>query len=131
MEKDALGELFTGEVLETLFPSDRTERFFAAMFGDPKEGSYDIRLKFAGIHNNRLKFEFHLQQKPGKCLVCNLTYGLPGVFSRHPVIDLDGLVNEIDKIIEGRAKCSRWHLGNTTEISNALHIVPLNIFLEE
>ena len=100
------------------------------MFGDPGEGSFDISLKFSGSSHDQLKFGFHLQQRPGKCLVCSLTYGLPGVFHRHPVIDIKGLVREVEKLIDGGAKCTDWQLGNTMEISRDEHVVPLTIFLE-
>ena len=131
MHHDNLGSLFTRDVLDTLFPMDRTDRFFSAMFGDPREGSYDINLTFTGSHHDQLEFEFHLLQRPGRCLVCSLTYGLPQVFSRHPVIDINGLVQGVDKVIEGRAKCSSWQLGSTQKVSGDLHVVPLTIFLEK
>ena len=127
---NSLNDLFTQEVLEELFPRDRADRFFSAMLGDPEEGAYDIHLEFKESLPDQLKFEFQLKQRPGKCLVCSVTYGLPQVFSRHPVIDLNGLVSEVDKIIDGRAKCSNWRLGSTMEVSGDLHVVPFTIFLE-
>ena len=130
VSQDNFRDLFTDDVLETLFPRERADSFFRAMFGDPGEGSFDISFKFRGSSHDQLKFEFHLHQRPGKCLVCSLTYGLPGVFHRHPVIDIKGLVGDVEKLINGGAKCSEWKLGNTREISSDEHVVPLTIFLE-
>nr|MDA3898597.1 pancreas/duodenum homeobox protein 1 [Desulfobacteraceae bacterium] len=80
--------------------------------------------------NNTLIFEFHLTQRPGKCLRCNLTYGLPEVFSRHPLINAKGLVAKIDEQLNGQGTCGDWKLGQTIEVSNDLHIIPLIISLE-
>ena len=121
--------MFSEEVMAAIFPPDRANRFFDALFGDPDEGAYDIRLVFKQDRKDRLEFEFHLVQRPGKCLACNLTYGLPQVFSRHPVIDVKGAVAQIGQHLNGRAECVDWKLGNTREISRALHIVPLTVFL--
>ncbi len=110
-----------------LFPKDRADSFFEAIFGDASEGSYDISLEFKTQTRDRLEFEFHLKQRPGKCLACNLTYGLPTVFSRHPVINVKGLVQEILCLLDG-ASGSKWQLGSTREISRNLHIIPLTVF---
>ncbi len=117
--------------MNELFPDDRADRFFEALFGDAEEGAYDIGLVFREQGQNELLFEFHLKQRPGKCLACNLTYGLPDVFSRHPVINIDGLVKKIDESLNGLARCSKWQLGATREISKSLHTVPLTIFIDE
>ena len=130
MNSNSMSDLFSHEVLEELFPGDRADRFFNAMLGDPEEGAYDIKLMFKESLPDQLKFEFQLKQRPGKCLACSLTYGLPQVFSRHPVIDLNGLVSEVNRIIDGRARCSNWQLGRTMEVSDVLHVVPFTIFLE-
>jgi hypothetical protein len=116
--------------LQKIFPADRADHFFEALLGAASEGAYDINLKFIEESDHRLDFEFHLQQRPGKCLACNLTYGLPQVFARHPVIDIKGLVQEIDKNLNGTARCADWKLGATREISRELHIIPLTISLK-
>lgn len=125
----SVSALFTREKLDMLFPEDRADSFFEAIFGDASEGSYDISLEFKTQSDDRLEFEFHLKQRPGKCLACNLTYGLPTVFSRHPVIAVKRLVEEIICLTEGQARNSLWQLGNTREISRKLHIIPLTIFM--
>ena len=94
-------ELFTAEVLAELFPETRTNDFFEALFGDTEEGAYDISLHFAGQTQEMLNFEFRLNQRPGRCLACNLTYGLPEVFTRHPIINVKGLVKKIEEKLDG------------------------------
>ena len=120
---------FTPEALQEIFPESRSNQFFDAMYGDSAEGAYDISLKFKRQAENALVFEFHLTRRPGKCLRCNLTYGLPPVFSRHPVIDVKGLVKKIDQRLTGQARCRDWKIGETMELSDALHVIPLTVFL--
>ena len=121
---------FTPETLQEIFPESRSDQFFDAMYGDPAEGAYNISLKFTRQAESSLMFEFHLTRRPGKCLRCNLTYGLPPVFSRHPVIDVKGLVKKIDQRLTGQARCRDWKIGETVEVSDALHVIPLTVFLE-
>ena len=120
-------KVFTQDTLRGLFPPDRADLFFDGLYGDPLEGAYDINLVFKGQDRDTLQFEFHLEQRPGKCLACNLTYGLPEVFSRHPMIDIKGLVGEIDQMLGGQWRCTGWRLGLTREVSRELHILPLII----
>lgn len=122
-------ELFTADVLTELFPATRTNDFFEALFGDTEEGAYDISLHFEGQAEGRLDFVFHLNQRPGRCLACNLTYGLPEVFSRHPIINVGGLVKRIEEKLGGSASCTEWKLGHTREISRECHTIPLTITL--
>ncbi len=122
-------EVFSTKVLENLFPKDRSNKFFDALYGDAAEGAYDIQLMFKDGENKGLLFEFQLNERPGKCLACNLTYGLPEVFGRHPIINVKGLVKEIEKLLDGKAMCKDWKLGTTREISRHLHVIPLEITL--
>ncbi|MCP4681442.1 MAG: pancreas/duodenum homeobox protein 1 [Desulfobacterales bacterium] len=124
-------DLFTDDVLKKLFPGNRADKYFDALFGDSTEGAFDISLGYDGHDQNRLQFELRLRQRPRKCLACNLTYGLPRVFSRHPVINVKGLIEDIDKILGRQVKCTDWRLGRTQEISNELHIIPLFVSLEK
>lgn len=122
--------MFSPEVLETLFPAERSDDFFEALYGDAEEGAYDIRLAFGAEAEDEIRFEFRLHRRPGKCLACNLTYGLPHVFSRHPVLDVAGVVDEIQNRIRDRARVSGWRLGRTREQSAVLHWIPLVVFLD-
>jgi len=110
-------EIFAPDVLLKLFPPERADNFFEALFGEAGEGAFDVSLKFKEHSQTGLEFEFHLQQRPGRCLTCSLTYGLPEVFSRHPVINVTGLIQEIDQLLGGQARCTGWRLGRTREAS--------------
>lgn len=123
--------VFTPETLEKLFPADRADAFFDAMFGDASEGAYDIALRFDGAEGagNQLRFSLCLHERPGKCLACNLTYGLPEVFSRHPIINIKGLAAKITALLGDKATCTDWKLGTTQTVSKKLHVIPLMISL--
>ena len=57
--------------LDTVFPAERTDAFFDALFGGAEEGAYDIRLVCRNVSDNKAELAFELHQRPGKCLVCN------------------------------------------------------------
>ena len=125
----AMNEIFTPETMERLFPKERSNEFFDALFGDAEEGAYDIQLAYHSAAEDELRFEFQLTQRPEKCLACNLTYGLPQVFARHPIINVDAVVQNIQKEIDSQARCAGWRLGSTREVSRELHVIPLVISL--
>lgn len=131
MATDSFSELFTAEALNRLFPDNKSDDFFEALYGDAEEGAYDISLAYVKSDDNVLEFELRLKQRPGKCLACNLTYGLPEVFSRHPLINIKGLVAEIDTLAGDLLKCVDWKIGRTREISRELHTVPIVISIEK
>jgi hypothetical protein len=118
---------FTRERLAELFPPERSDEFFDAMYGDAAEGAYDIRLVFRSAEPKTLHFAFELHQRPGKCLACNLTYGLPQVFMRHPLINLKGLASALGGLAGWNAEETSFTLGRTEEISRELHVIPLRI----
>ena len=124
--------IFTDELLSKLFPSERADAFFDALFGDPEEGAYDISLKYITYvpDDKTLHFELHLTERPGKCLACNLTYGLPEVFSRHPIIDINGLVANINSALNGCLQTTGWALKNTRTVNSELHVIPLEISVQ-
>lgn len=130
MDNKSFETLFAPDVLKQLFPEDRSDQFFDALYGDAEEGSYDISLEFIGAKENRLEFMLRLTQRPGKCITCSLTYGLPKVFTRHPIINIKGLVQNIEARLDGRGRCVDWKLGSTREISNEIHVIPLIIILD-
>jgi hypothetical protein len=130
MTTESFETLFTPERLERLFPADRADRFFDALFGDAREGAYDIRLDYDGSQDGQLDFLFQLSERPGKCLSCSLTHGLPHVFSRHPIIDVAGLVRDIDLLLNGSHRCGAWEIGRTIEFDRRHHAVPLTIRIE-
>ena len=124
-------EIFTQEVLDGLLPAGVADRFFDALYGDSTEGAWDVTLNYAGFRDGNLFFEFRLHERPGKCLACNLTYGLPDVFSRHPVINIQGIVKKIDELLAEQATANQWRLGRTRELSRDLHVIPLAVGLSD
>ena len=129
-----ISSLITDNDLKTIFPENKADNFFDALYGDAEDGAYDINLKYKDFNDEVLTLEFHLHQRPGKCLVCNLTYGLPQVFSKHPIININEIVNKIEKLLTKKKedkKCVSWELGRTHEISRELHIIPLIISVAE
>ncbi len=126
---DVFKDIFTEDVLNELFPASRADDFFDALFGDANEGAFDIRLAYDGYseQNDSLLFNLELHERPGRCLACNLTYGLPEVFSRHPIINIAGLVKDIEKKLDGKIVCSEWKLGTTHQQKQSMHTVPLQI----
>jgi hypothetical protein len=119
--------LFSDERCDELLPRSRSDEFFEALFGDPAEGSYDIVLRHADSAENQLRFELQLHQRPGHCLVCNLTYGLPEVFSRHPILNINELVGRIGEAAQSTV--ADWRLGTTIQRSSEVHVIPLTIEL--
>lgn len=120
--------LFTQDYLDTLFPLEMSNKFFEALYGDAEDGAYDIRLEFISANEKRIVLAFNLVKRPGKCLVCSLTYGLPNVFSRHPLINIKGMVKKIEEGTGIRIKS--WRMGDTEEQSTALHTIPFYLNLE-
>ena len=118
-------QLFNDSILDVIFPPQRTEAFFDALYGGAEEGAYDIRLRFSKAELPTLAFHFHLIQRPGRCLACNLTYGLPQVFARHPVIALPAVVETL--CTHAGLTPVSWHLGTTQEVSRTLHRIPFTI----
>ena len=128
---ESLAELFNPESLQQLFPKARSDEFFEALFGDASEGAYDICLEFASNPDPKTyKFELHLKQRPGKCLACNLTYGLPEVFSRHPGLNIKGLAAELAVKLGLPPEQVTWKLGVTKSVSKALHIIPFIVTVQ-
>lgn len=130
MAPDSFAPLFTPATLQQLFPQERADQFFDALFGDASEGAYDISLGYRGSDPNTLTMELLLHERPGRCLACNLTQGLPQVFSRHPIINVAGLVKEIDTLLGDNCNCTNWALGYTEQRGRSLHVIPLKITLE-
>ncbi|MDL2216923.1 pancreas/duodenum homeobox protein 1 [Desulfovibrio sp. OttesenSCG-928-M14] len=117
-------DIFTAEWTSAVFPPERTEAFFEALFGGAEDGAYDISLRYMNSKGDTHQFCFDLTQRPGKCLACNLTYGLPQVFSRHPVLNVKGIAEAAAAALGKDPASVRWDLGATTEHSATLHSIP-------
>ncbi len=129
MKTNSIDALFTDEYLQQLFPQQRANDFFEALLGDAEDGAYDISLGYLGCNGKSISFELQLTERPGHCLACNLTQGLPSVFTRHPIIDIAGVVKEVEKKLAGNAQCQDWSLGYTKQKSRGIHSIPLTITL--
>ena len=127
---DQFASLFGSDICAELMPAGTADQFFEALFGDAEEGSYDLELQYRGSDDTALHFDILLHERPGHCLACNLTYGLPEVFSRHPVINIKGIAERVNEIIGERGEIGEWRLGRTTQRSQSLHAIPLIIELQ-
>lgn len=113
--------------LDEIFPATRADDFFDALFGGAEEGAYDIALVCRQVTPETAHLAFELRQRPGKCLVCNLTYGLPQVFQRHPILNVAGVARNVAQQLGWAAESVNWKLGHTEEVSRELHAIPLII----
>ncbi|OXS28896.1 MAG: hypothetical protein BCS36_09135 [Desulfovibrio sp. MES5] len=114
-------------LLDEIFPASRADDFFDALFGGAEEGAYDIGLVCREVSPDKAQLAFELRQRPGKCLVCNLTYGLPQVFQRHPILNVAGVARAVAQELGWPAESVHWKLGHTEEVSRELHAIPLII----
>jgi hypothetical protein len=117
-------DIFTTEWAGMVFSPERTDDFFEALFGGAEEGAYTISLRFLAEQGNSYTFAFDLTQRPGKCLSCNLTYGLPQVFSRHPVLNVKGVAEAVAVALGKDPAGVAWKLEATREESSARHSIP-------
>ena len=108
------------EKLDAIFPPERTDEFFEALDGDVDEGPYDIRLVCNEIGEDYIALALDLARRPGKCLACNFTHGLPPVFSRHPLINAAGLARDAAAMLGWNGDVE-WEFLPTREISDELH----------
>lgn len=131
MMNEALKTVLSKDNLAEIFPSSRSNDFFEALFGDADEGSYDIELAYRELSGNTLIMELRLHERPNRCLACNLTQGLPQVFSRHPIINVQGIVKDLQKLLEKTCRLTSWSLGYTEQHKRSLHVIPLKIAVEK
>lgn len=127
MTTDTMTTVLTKENLESIFPKERADDFFEALFGDAGEGAYDIELAYRECNGNTLIMDLLLHERPNCCLACNLTQGLPQVFSRHPIINITGIVRELDALLGDSYQCGDWSLGYTEQYSGSTHAIPIKI----
>ena len=111
--------------LDNIFPASRADEFFDALFGGAEDGAYDIGLVCREVEAQKVKLAFELRQRPGKCLACNLTYGLPQVFQRHPILNVAGVARDVAAHLGWPAESTKWKLGHTEEVNRELHVIPL------
>ncbi len=119
--------VLTDAALATIFPASKTDEFFDALYGDAEDGAYDIRLTFISATSNQIELAFALDQRANQCLRCNLTYGLPQVFARHPIIGVAKVVAAVATMLDLDPAACTWELGRTQEHSEKIHTIPLYI----
>lgn len=124
-------EVITDEFLERLFPQEKADEFFEALYGGAETGAFDIALRCKGFNEPEkvLFLEFVLTERPGKCMACSLTQGLPPVFERHPVINIKNIVKKIEKKISPDWSVEDWSLGSTNALSSNTNSIPLMLKL--
>lgn len=111
--------------LEKMLPPEKTDEFFDAIYGGSEEGAYTIVPVLKKLTQDAAVVDLELRRRPGQCLKCSLTYGLPEVFRRHPLLNIAGFVKEIAHKA-GWSNYS-WELGETEDRGEDLHSVPLTI----
>jgi hypothetical protein len=131
MTTDQIKTILTKESLAKIFPKERANDFFEALFGDADEGAYDIELAYRECNGKTLTMDLLLHERPNCCLACNLTQGLPQVFSRHPIINITGIVREVDALLGDTYQCGDWSLGYTEQYSKSLHAIPIKIAISK
>ena len=120
--------LFDSKLLQELLPEEQVKAFFEAFyFGE--EPAYDLSLGFRGLRGNLLILELELKARPNQCLACNLTWGLPEVMERHPMLNLEGVVRRLEEKLPEGVNIISWELGATEQKSPDLHVIPLLIRL--
>ncbi len=112
------------EMLDALLPAERSDAFFEALYGDIEEGAYTIKLCARSVDDTNAHLAFELHQRPGKCLVCSLTYGLPQVFQRHPLINAAKIAKDVATALGWDAESVSFELGRTEEHGQELHSIP-------
>ncbi|MGL1933001.1 MAG: pancreas/duodenum homeobox protein 1 [Desulfotalea sp.] len=131
MNNTEFEKILSPEALIKIFPSDKSNDFFEALLGDADEGAFDIQLGFRNANENQLVMELQLLERPGRCLACNLTHGLPTVFSRHPIINVKGTVESINDLLGEKWNCLDWKLGGTEQKNKSLHCIPIIVDIEK
>lgn len=114
------------EKLDNIFPATKADEFFEAIYGGAEDGAYDIVLTCEDITASQAAFAFELRRRPGQCLKCSLTYGLPEVFKRHPLLNIAGVAGQIANEL-GWGANYQWELQPVREISDDLHVIPFII----
>ena len=108
---------------------ERADEFFDAIYGGAEEGAFDIALGFGGFDEAiyEMRLEYRLTERPGKCMACSLTSGLPAVFRRHPLIDIEGTVQKIGERLGPNWTVLGWDIGHTMPSAPKVNVIPLRI----
>ncbi len=126
-------KIINDEFLDELFPPERADEFFNALYGGAETGAFDISLRYNDFNKQQgiLYLHFLLTERPGKCMACSLTAGLPPVFQRHPVINLKGMIRKIEEKLSPEWSVKDWSIGSTTVLGPETNAIPLMLYLEK
>lgn len=114
--------------IKSLLPAERVEEFFEAFyFGEEPAYFLELGLREWNPEAGKIVLELRLKARPGKCLACNLTSGLPDVFKRHPILNLAGVAEEVVNRLGDGFRLESWELGWTERLNPDLHVVPMVI----
>jgi hypothetical protein len=102
MKLNDIEDIFTKVVLDELLPPNLSDDFFEALYGDASEGAYNISLSFNS---------YDAEQK-------------------HPLINMQGIVENIVKLLDADVKLIDWKLGHTETPAAQTHVIPLKIQLD-
>ncbi|WP_456370168.1 hypothetical protein [Thermodesulfatator atlanticus] len=114
--------------IKSLLPRERIDEFFEAFyFGEEPAYFLELGLREWAPEAGKIVLELRLLARPGMCLACNLNSGLPAVFKKHPILNLEGIVQEIAQKIGPEYQVLSWDLVWTEQINHDLHVIPLVI----
>lgn len=122
MSNNTIGQ----DQLAKIFPPSKTDEFFDAIYGGAEDGAYDIVLTARDVSDNKASMAFELRKREGQCLKCSLTYGLPEVFKRHPVLNISGVAKDIGEIL-GWGENVEWQIFPVQEVNDNLHVIPFTV----
>ncbi len=114
--------------IKSLLPAERVEEFFEAFyFGEEPAYFLKLGLREWNPEAGKIVLELRLKARPGKCLACNLTSGLPDVFKRHPILNLAGVAEAVVNRLGDGFRLESWELGWTERLNQDLHVIPMVI----
>lgn len=125
--------ILSDEFLLELFPEGKADEFFDALYGGTETGAFDIALVEDGLNEKtgELNLAFLLTERPGKCMACHLTAGIPNVFERHPITDVKGIVTKIGEKLQSQWRVESWKLGRTLPRGPKENIIPFVVGLKK
>lgn len=129
LNQEQIKKMMDDAFLASLFPPGRDNEFFDALYGGSEDGAFDIRLVFQGVNEARdeIILAYKLTERPGKCMACSLTTGLPPVFRRHPMINIKGIAEKVAERIGDGWQLKDCDVGHTTPYAPKVNIIPLFI----
>ncbi len=131
LNQNQVKTLLDDDFLASLFPPGRDNEFFDALYGGSEDGAFDISLIFYGVREqtDEIILAYKLTERPGKCMACSLTTGLPPVFRRHPIINVAGTAEKLAERIGDGWTLKDYDIGQTAPYAPKINIIPFFIRL--